>query len=40
MSSSSGGESIITVDGDYNYTNDFIVWDINSDGVVARQLYE
>jgi hypothetical protein len=40
MSSGSGGESIITIDGDYNYTNDFIVQDINSDGVIARQLYK
>jgi hypothetical protein len=36
MSSSSGGESIITINGDYNHTNDFIVRDINSDGVVAK----
>jgi hypothetical protein len=40
MSSGSGGESIITINGDYNYTNDFMVQDINSDGVVARQLYK
>jgi hypothetical protein len=40
MSSASGEESVITIDGDYNHTNDFIVRDINSDGVVARQLYK
>jgi hypothetical protein len=40
MSSGSGEESVITIDGDYNHTNDFIVRDINSDGVVARQLYK
>jgi hypothetical protein len=40
MSSGSGGESIITIDSDYNHTNDFIVRDINSNDVVARQLYK
>jgi hypothetical protein len=40
MSSGSNGESIITIDGDYNYTNDFIVRDINSDDIVTRQLYK
>jgi hypothetical protein len=40
MSSGSGEESIITINGDYDYTNDFIVRDINSDGVVTRQLYK
>jgi hypothetical protein len=40
MSSGSSEESIITINGDYNYTNDFIVWDINSDGVITRQLYK
>jgi hypothetical protein len=40
MSSGSSGESVITINGDYNYTNDFIVRDINSDGVVIRQLYK
>jgi hypothetical protein len=40
MSSNSGGESIITINGDYNHTNDFMVRDINSDGVVTRQLYK
>jgi hypothetical protein len=40
MSSDSSRESIITVDGDYNHTNNFMVWDINSDDVVARQLYK
>jgi hypothetical protein len=40
MSSGSGRESIITVNNDYNHTNPFIVQDINSDGVVARQLYK
>jgi hypothetical protein len=36
MFSGSGGESIITINDDYNHTNDFIVRDINSDSVVAR----
>jgi hypothetical protein len=40
MSSGSGGESIITINGDYNYTNDFIVQDINSNYIVIRQLYK
>jgi hypothetical protein len=40
MSSGSGRESIIIVDDDYNYTNPFIVQDIDSDGVVARQLHK
>ena len=40
MSSGSGEESVITVDDDYNYTDPFIVQDIDNDGVVARQLYE
>jgi hypothetical protein len=40
MSSGSSGESIIIVNDDYNYTNPFIVQDINSDDIVARQLYK
>ena len=40
MSSGSNKESVITVDDDYDYTNPFIVQDIDSDGVVARQLYK
>jgi hypothetical protein len=31
MSSGSGRESIITINSDYDHTNDFIVWDINRD---------
>ena len=40
MSGSSGGESVITVDDDYDHTDPFIVQDINNDGAVARQLHE
>jgi hypothetical protein len=40
MSGGSNRESVITVDDDYDYTNPFMVQDINSDGVVARQLYK
>jgi hypothetical protein len=40
MSGGSGGESVIIVDNDYNHTNPFIVQDVNSDGIVARQLYK
>jgi hypothetical protein len=36
MSSGSSKESIIIVDDDYNYTNYFMVYDINSDDVVTR----
>jgi hypothetical protein len=40
MSSGSGRESIITVNDVYNYTDYFIVHDVNSNDVVARQLYK
>jgi hypothetical protein len=40
MSSGSGGESIITVNDDYNHTDPFMVQDINSDDAVARQLHK
>jgi hypothetical protein len=40
MSSGSSEESVITVDGDYDHANDFMVHDVDSDGVVTRQLYE
>ena len=40
MSSGSGRESIITINSDYDHTNDFIVRDINSDDIVIRQLYK
>jgi hypothetical protein len=36
MSSSNNREFIITINGDYNYINDFIVWDINNDNIVTR----
>jgi hypothetical protein len=36
MSSGSGRESVITVNDDYDYTNPFMVQDINSDSAVAR----
>jgi hypothetical protein len=40
MSSNNSKKSIIIVNGDYNYTNDFIVYNINGNGVVTRQLYK
>jgi hypothetical protein len=40
MSSGSGKESIIIINDDYNHTDPFIVLDINSDDIVARQLYK
>jgi hypothetical protein len=40
MSSGSSRESIITVNNNYNYTNPFIVQDINSNNIVTRQLYK
>jgi hypothetical protein len=40
MSGGSGGESVITVDDDYDHTDPFMVQDVDSDGAVARQLHE
>ena len=40
MSSNSSRESIIIVNDDYDYTDPFMVQDVDSDGAVARQLHE
>ena len=40
MSGGSDRESVIIVDDDYDYTDPFMVQDVDSDGAVARQLHE
>ena len=40
MSSGNNKESIIIINNNYNYINPFIGQDINSDGIVIKQLYK